>query len=76
MKEHHDFSIKIAAFSDNLSDKEFDNKLREKRSEAIRQILISQYNIAEDRIMITTPEKEGYVNKTDCSAMIVFIPGK
>lgn len=76
MKEHRDFSIRIAAFSDNLSDKEFDGRLREKRSEAIRQILMSQYGIAADRIMITTPEKEGYVNKTDCSAMIVFIPEK
>lgn len=74
MKEQPDFLIKIAAFSDNLSDKKYDNDLRQKRAEAIRQILINNYKIEPARIVITTPEKEGYINKTDCSAMIVFIP--
>ncbi len=74
MKQQPDFQIKIAAFSDNLSDKNYDDELRQKRAEAIRQILVNSYKINPSRIVITTPENEGYVNKTDCSALIVFIP--
>ena len=74
MKNEPLFRIKILAFSDNLNDKAFDNDLRQKRANAIKDVLVNEYLIDPARITITAPEEEGYENKTDCSAMIVFIP--
>ncbi len=76
MKTQPEFQVKILAFSDNQNDKEYDKELREKRTNAIRKILIDTYKINSSRISITSPEEEGYLNKKDCSAMIIFIPTK
>lgn len=73
MKGEPDFRIKVLAFSDNMGDKKFDNELRRKRSEVIRDVLVNDYRIAPDRITVASPEDEGYENKTDCSAMIEFM---
>ena len=73
MKDN-DASIRIIAFSDNLTDKKADRELRSRRSEAIRKILIEKHHIAPERITESTPEAMGYENKTGCNAMIVYIP--
>ena len=67
-------SIKIVAFSDNLKDKETEEELRKKRTEAIRSLLTEKYHIAPERIESATPESMGYENKTGSNAMIIYIP--
>lgn len=67
-------SIKIVAFSDDLKDKNTEEKLRNKRTEAIRTLLIEKFHIAPERITSATPESMGYENKTGSNAMIVYIP--
>ena len=74
MDEENNASIRIIAFSDNLTDKKADQELRKRRSEAIRKILIEKYHISPERISESTPEAMGYENKTGCNAMIVYIP--
>ena len=72
--KNNNASIRIIAFSDNLTDKKADQELRKRRSEAIRKILIEKYHISPERISESTPEAMGYENKTGCNAMIVYIP--
>lgn len=67
-------SIKIVAFSDNLKDKNTEEKLRNKRTEAIKTLLIEKCHIALERINSATPESMGYENKTGSNAMIIYIP--
>ena len=72
--KNNNASIRIIAFSDNLTDKKADQELRKRRSEAIRKILIEKYHISPERISESTPEAMGYRKQTGCNAMIVYIP--
>ena len=65
--------IKIVAFSNDVKDKKAETELRNKRTEAIKKMLVEKYNIAE-RIASAAPESMGYANKTGNNAMIIFIP--
>lgn len=67
-------SIKIVAFSDNLKDKKTGEELRNKRTAAIKSLLVEKYQIAPERIESATPESMGYENKTGSNAMIIYIP--
>lgn len=67
-------SIKIVAFSNDLKDKDAEENLRSKRTEAIRSLLINRYHIIPERINSATPESMGYENKTGSNAMIIYIP--
>lgn len=67
-------SIKIVAFSNDLKDKDAEESLRSKRTEAIKSLLINRYHIVPERITSATPESMGYENKTGSNAMIIYIP--
>lgn len=71
--EKNQFTIQIVAFSDNLTDKEADQRLRNSRTKAIEEVLTKKYNIKSNRISITTAESMGYENLTGCNAKIIFI---
>lgn len=66
--------IKIVAFSNDVKDKKAETELRNKRTEAIKKMLVEKYNIAPERIASAAPESMGYANKTGNNAMIIFIP--
>lgn len=65
--------INIVAFSDNIEDKEADERLRKGRADAIRELLTNSYGISPDRIKITAAETIGYKNITGCNAKILFV---
>ena len=75
MKDNQ-FRIRIVAFSDNLTDKEMDQRLRNSRTKAIREVLMQKYAIGSDRIDVVTAESMGYDNLTGCNAKILFITTK
>lgn len=70
------FDIQIVAFSDNLADKETDQRLRNNRTKAIKEVLMQKYGIGADRIEVVTSESMGYENLTGCNAKILFITTK
>ena len=48
-------------------------QVKEMRVAAIRKVLTEQFGIDRKRILVSTPEEMGYVNKTGQEALIVFM---
>lgn len=71
--KNNTFEIRIAAFSDNLTDSDTDEKLRKSRTDAIRNLLITNYGIKPERISVVRAEDLGYKNLTGCNAKIIFL---
>lgn len=72
MKTNPDFNVSIVVFSDNLTDKGTDEKLRSGRMQTIRNLLIDKYRIKANRIKTIRSEDIGYKNLTGCNAKIMF----
>lgn len=71
--KNNDFDIHIVAFSDNVADKDVDERLRKGRTEVIKELLVEKYSILPERISIVKAEELGYVNLTGCNAKIMFV---
>lgn len=71
--KNNDFDIHIVAFSDNVDDKEVDERLSKGRTEVIKELLVEKYSILPERISIVEAEELGYVNLTGCNAKIMFV---
>lgn len=63
--KNNNASIRIIAFSDNLTDKKADQELRKRRSEAIRKILIEKYTSLPNAFRNQTPEAMDMKTKRD-----------
>ena len=50
MKNNKDAKIKISGYASPEGSKEFNQKLSEKRAEAVKNVLVKKYKIAADRI--------------------------
>lgn len=71
--KNNDFDIHIVAFSDNVADKNVDERLRKGRTEVIKDLLVKKYGISPERVSIVKAEDLGYVNLTGCNAKIMFV---
>lgn len=71
--KNNSFDIRIVAFSDNLENKDVDEKLRKSRTDAIRDLLVKEYGIRPERISVVRAEDLGYKNLTGCNAKIIFV---
>ena len=74
--QEHPACIKMISFSDKMKNKNAEESLKEQRLKAIRDVLINEYNIVPERIIIASPESMGYENKTGSNVTIVYIPSK
>ena len=52
MKNHSDAKVKVVGYASPEGSKEFNQKLSEKRAEAVKKALIKKYKIAADRITV------------------------
>lgn len=72
--QDHSNSITIVAFADSQAKDDAAQRVKTARTDAIRKILTEEFGIDSKRILISTPEKMGYVNKTGQEALIFFMP--
>ena len=62
MKEHPDQNVIIEGHTDNVGGKKYNLNLSQKRAEAVRNIMVTKFNIDPSRI---TAKGFGY-SKTNC----------
>lgn len=70
--QDHPNSITIALFADSQV-QDAAVQLKDMRVAAIRKVLTEQFDIDNKRILVSTPEKMGYINKTGQEALIIFM---
>ena len=71
--QDHPNSITIVPFADSQAQDAAVQQVKDMRVAAIRKVLTEQFGIDNKRILVSTPEKMGYINKTGQEALIIFM---